>query len=61
MKKGVSSFLTCRNHFQRSGSVLTEFFNVTRFILPASLLLKNSRVCRKESPIFVLTFARIML
>lgn len=59
------SFLTCCRHFQRSGSVLITLryktFNVTRFTLAASLLLKNFEVCRKESPIFFSTFARVIL
>ena len=59
------SFLTCCRNFQRSGSVLITLryktFNVTRFTLAASLLLKNFEVCRKESPIFFSTFARVIL
>ena len=59
--KGVSTFLICCRHFQRSGSLLTQCFDVTRLILDASLLSNNSKVCRKESSIFVSTFVRVTL
>ena len=58
--RGASSFLACFRHFQWSKSVLTQCFNVTRFVLGSSLLLRSRKyICRGESPLLVSNFTRV--
>ena len=58
--RGASSFLTCFRHFQWSKSVLTLCFNVTRFVLGSSLLLRSQKyICRGESSLLVSNFTRV--